>query len=339
LLYLPAEKVLGEGRCIVQVTQRDTGPWRSQSSEAIAPPCDPEALVREIERIEQSAILARSGPLVAFVARSDEIPACLHEIGRLRELASRTAGKGTGKQLDLDWFDLHYLHFVVWNDARHEIVGSYRCGATDAIVRHYGVTGLSTASRFVYEKLLLARLRRGLELSRSFVRPEYEKSLVPLLLLWRALAEFTARNPRYKFLFGAVSIRSELRPETKGRILDFLRSTAYPALLRLESPPDLAALEREIHDLEGSDRRLPILLRQCVKLGGRLLSFSSDAESNDLDALLVVDLSVAPLEALAAYMGGEGFRAFVRHRRGRHGHGTRLRRPLRRSRSFAAPLC
>ena len=323
---------------MVQVTQLDTGPSRSDSEE-IAPPHDSVALACEIERIEKSAILARSGPLIAFVARSDEIPLSLQEIGRLRELTSRAAGKGTGKRVDLDWFDLHYLHFVVWNAARHEIVGSYRCGATDAIVRHYGVTGLSTASRFVYEKLLLARLRRGLELSRSFVRPEYEKSRVPLLLLWRAIGEFTARNPRYKLLFGAVSLGSQFRPETRRSIVDFLRSTAYPTLLRL-APRDLGVLDREIHDREGSDRTLPVLLRLCVTLGARLLSFAADAESNDLDALLVVDLSAAPLEALAAYMGDEGVRAFVRHRRGaRHGRSTRLRRPLRRSRGFAETQC
>jgi len=314
-------------------------PAAPPASEPIAAPADPEVLAREIGALRPSAVLARSGPLATFVACADEIPHALYEIGRLRELTFRAIGEGTGKRMDLDWFDSHYLHLVLWHGQRHEIVGSYRCGTTDTIVPRFGADGLYTASLFAYESALTARLVPGLELGRSFVRPEYQKTYSALLLLWRAIAEFTVRNPRYKLLFGTVSVSNEFRRETQRRIVHFLRETAYlPALARfvrsrsalgrafeasapsrLAPPRDLASLEREVRDLERGERTLPVLLRQYLKLGGRVLSFARDPDFRDsLDALILVDLSAAPLEALARYMGSEGLRAFLDYHRPRH---------------------
>lgn len=307
--------------------------------EPIAPPADPTVLTREIGALSRSRVLAQSGPLVAVFACADEIPHALYEIGRLRELTFRAIGEGASKRIDLDWFDSHYLHLVLWNAERREIVGSYRYGTTDTIVPRFGVDGLYTGSLFAYADALITRLVPGLEFGRSFVRPEYQKSYSALFLLWRAIAEFTVRNPRYKLLFGSVSVSNEFRTETQRRIVHFLHETAYlPAFARfvhsrspigpefvagarprLESPCDLTSLEREVRELERGERTLPVLLRQYLRLGGRVLSFARDPDFRDsLDALILVDLSAAPLEALARYMGSEGLRAFLEYHRPQH---------------------
>ena len=307
--------------------------------EPVAPPADPAVLAREVSAIPSSSVLARSGPLVTFVASADDIPHGLYEIGRLRELTFRAIGEGTGKRIDLDWFDSHYLHLVLWNSQRQEIVGSYRCGATDAIVPRFGVDGLYTETLFAYDYTLIARLVPGLELGRSFVRLEYQKTYSALFLLWRGIAAFIARNPRYKLLFGAVSVSNEFRPQTQRRIVEFLREAgSLPALARFvrsrsplgpsfapsprvrwNAPRDLASLEREVRDLEQGERSLPVLLRQYLKLGGRVLAFARDPDFHDsLDALVLVDLSVAPLEVLVRYMGDEGLRAFLEYHRPSH---------------------
>jgi hypothetical protein len=312
---------------------------RGATPEPLAPPADCGALAGEVQKLPPSAVLARSGALVSFLAHADAIPHLLYEIGRLRELTFRAIGEGTGKRIDLDWFDSHYLHLVLWNAQRREVVGSYRCGATDLIVPRFGVDGLYTSTLFAYEDALIARLVPGLELGRSFVRPEYQKTYSALLLLWRGIGQFVARNPRYKLLFGAVSVSNEFRAHTQRRIVEFLReASVLPALarfvksrsplgpsfascrpLRCEPSPDLGALEREVRALEYGERSLPVLLKQYLKLSGRVLGFTRDRDfRNTLDALMLVDLTTAPPDMLVRYMGEEGTRTFLEYHRPSH---------------------
>src|SRR5262249_27484909 len=101
------------------------------SPEPVAPAPSAPSLAREVEDLGPDAVLVDSGEYVAFAAEAASIPRVVYEIGRLRELTFRAVGEGTGHALDLDAFDSHYLHLVLWNRDRSEVVGAYRCGATD----------------------------------------------------------------------------------------------------------------------------------------------------------------------------------------------------------------
>ena len=305
--------------------------------EPVAPPADRDALCAEVRAVPSAAVLSVGGPMRVFVAHADAIPHLLYEIGRLRELTFRAIGEGTGRRIDLDWFDSHYLHLVLWNDEQREVVGSYRCGATDAIVPRFGADGLYTSTLFAYREELVARLVPGLELGRSFVRPEYQKTYSPLLLLWRAIGEFVVRSPRYRLLFGAVSVSNDFRPRAQQRIVEFLREVAFlPGLaryVRSRSPlgegfrrgvpqtsaprvEDLAVLEREVLEIECGERGVPVLLKQYLKLGGRVLGFARDPDFHDsLDALILVDLAAAPVRVVARYLGSEGVHTFLEYHR------------------------
>jgi len=219
---------------------------------------------------------------------------------------------------------------VLWNEERCEIVGSYRCGATDTIVPRFGIDGLYTATLFAYRSELVARLFPALELGRSFVRLEYQKTYSALLLLWRAIGQFVVRDPRYKLLFGAVSISNDYDPRSQRRIVSFLRESSFlPGLaryVRSRSPlrgdfeasqaSDLAALERDVLEIERGERGVPVLLKQYLKLNGRVLSFARDPDFHDsLDALILVDLSAAPPRVLERYMGEDGLTAFLEYHR------------------------
>ena len=127
-------------------------------------------------------------------------PLALREIGRLREISFRAVGEGTGNALDLDVFDEHYHHLFVWNRDAREIVGAYRLGFTDQIVATRGIGGLYTSTLFRYDARLLARLGPAIELGRSFVRAEYQRSSNALLLLWKGIARFVTRAGRYRVL-------------------------------------------------------------------------------------------------------------------------------------------
>lgn len=41
----------------------------------------------------------------------------LRELGRLREIAFRAVGEGTGQRRDLDRYDDDYLHLLLWDPA------------------------------------------------------------------------------------------------------------------------------------------------------------------------------------------------------------------------------
>lgn len=120
-----------------------------------------------------------------YVAAANQIPVTLREIGRLREIAFRQAGEGTGRALDLDQFDAHYQHLWIWNEKASELVGAYRLVGTDTIRQP---RDLYTSTLFRFRPGLLESFHPALELGRSFVRPEYQRSYVALLLLWKGTA-------------------------------------------------------------------------------------------------------------------------------------------------------
>ncbi len=111
----------------------------------------------------------------------------LQEIGRLRELTFRAVGEGSGKSADIDLFDAYYLHMFVWDAQANAIVGAYRLGLVEEILARYGKRGLYTHSLFRYGPRMLDMLKPAIELGRSFVRAEYQRSFAPMLLLWRGI--------------------------------------------------------------------------------------------------------------------------------------------------------
>ncbi len=307
-----------------------------------APP--PQVLAAEVAGIRRDDVLARSGELSVFVAEAATIPHVLYEIGRLRELTFRAVGEGTGKSLDLDEFDGHYLHVVLWDGGRSEVVGAYRCGATDRILPRFGPDGLYTSTLFSYRMELLARLTPALELGRAFVRAEYQRAYSPLFLLWRAIGQFVVRHPRYHLLFGSTSISSALRPRARRWILRYLLDHAYlPGFARFvrarhpvgeerlvdrASGPrfaEAAELERAVAALGGADAGVPVLLKQYLKLGGRVFGFGRDPGFHDtLDVLTLVDLTRAPEPVLERYLGRAQVGPFLEYHRFRSPGGRRM---------------
>jgi len=181
-------------------------PDRSEPIEAPLPGAD---IAAEIAGLPAGCLLGRSGDLEAYLTTAIHIPSVLNELGRLREITFRAAGEGTGKSLDTDEFDAHYLHLFVWNARATELVGAYRLAPTDAMRARHGTRGLYTATLFRYGDPFLDRIGPALELGRSFIRQEYQKGFAPLLLLWKGIGAFVARNPQYKVLFGPVSISNQ----------------------------------------------------------------------------------------------------------------------------------
>ena len=310
---------------------RRGGP-RPQRPEPLAPAQSPEAIAREIEALPPSTCLAERGPWRVLVVRGNAAPTVLQEIGRLRERTFRAAGEGTGRASDLDRFDGHYQHLFVWHTEAREIVGAYRLAATDDVYARQGLGGFYTRTLFRYSHALLRDIGPALELGRSFVREEYQRDYQPLLLLWRGIGALVAANPRYRMLFGPVSISADYASTTRTLLARFLLATRPSLLRRLVEPrqplrddaPDADALVRSrvatsltevdelVRDLESGQRGLPVLLRHYLKLNAKLLGFSVDAAFGGvLDGLVVVDLLDVDRALLARYLGREAAQAVI----------------------------
>jgi putative hemolysin len=310
----------------------------SKLQQTVAPPEPVGALAEEIADLPATNLLVDSTDFAVYVAEASQTPRLLLEVGRLRELTFRGVGEGTGKSRDLDNFDDYYSHILLWNKSKREIVGAYRAGHTQQILRERGLDGLYTNTLFRYDPRLFERLGPTLELGRSFVRPEYQRQYAPLLLLWKGIARFVAARPETPVLFGAVSVSNDYCEASREMIYRYFESRMQndqlAALIQPRQPfragllrpwdcrgmihafRDLEELSQPITDIEPDGKGLPILLRQYAKVGGKLLAFNVDRKfSNVLDGLVLVDLRQTEKAVLDKYMGHEAavkFRSFHR---------------------------
>lgn len=296
----------------------------------LAPPQPPELLRAEVERLPHEYLLVTSGEFAVYWAEAERIPHLLREIGVRREETFRCAGEGTGRELDLDRFDASYLHLFLWNRRLLELAGAYRLGRIDQLLADGGLRSLYTATLFRYRRDLFSHLGPTLELGRSFIRAEYQRSFSALLLLWRGIGEFVVRHPQYRYLLGPVSISAEYQHLSRTVMASFLwQRRRHPQLSGLVRPRkpfrtplrhrhaarglrDLDEVSALVAHLEPDQKGVPVLLRQYLKLGASVLGLNVDPEfSNVLDALVLVDLASAEPRVLERYMGKDGARSFL----------------------------
>lgn len=304
----------------------------------LAAPVSAAALQAEVDALPPERTLATTGPLSVLIATPQEVPSVVREIGRLRERTFRAVGEGTGRSLDLDRFDAHYLHLFVFDVVSSEVVGAYRMAGTDRILRDSGQAGLYSTTCFRFEDEFFLRLGPALELGRSFVIPERQRSFAPLMLLWKGIGGFIRRNPQYRRLIGTVSISAAYGPQARALLHEWLRTQAawpafadlvrpvHPARFPREARREAGRRAREIHDLKALSGQVesiqpglagvPILVRQYMDLGGRFASFGVDPDfGNVLDGLVVIDLLRTRRRTLRRYLGRDGTERFLRHQR------------------------
>ncbi|MEJ5363811.1 MAG: GNAT family N-acyltransferase [Desulfosoma sp.] len=294
----------------------------------------PSLLREDIQRLDPAQCLFQSGAYRVWCAEAVQIPHILQEIGRLRETTFREVGEGTGRSVDLDRFDRHYDHLFLWNEETQKIAGAYRIGRGDRLLGQMGLEGFYTHTLFKYEAGFRPFLEKSLELGRSFVRSEYQKTYAPLWFLWKGIGRYAARHERYRFLLGPVSISDAYHVLSRHLILMYLRHNHFSEQWarwvcarrpwrRMPSIPwnartlcrnltDMDLFSELIATIEKRERALPILLRQYIKLGGKVLGFNVDPKFSDvLDALIVVDLAQAEPSLLEKTMGQEAARRFL----------------------------
>ena len=302
---------------------------------SVISPENTDVLLKEIDLLPKNQKLVRNGDFSVYWARCTQIPHILREIGRLREVTFRATGEGTGKSIDLDRFDHTYIHIFLWNEKNNEAVGSYRLGRTDEILAREGKRGLYTYTLFKYRDSFLNNMGPALEMGRTFIRAEYQKSYSSLLLLWKGIGHYIVNNMKYRYLFGAVSISRDYESYSRKLMVSFLEiNHGIPGLSKMIKPRtpfriigsrpginrvlhwgnDIEEVSSWISGIEKDDKGVPVLLRQYLKLGGKMLSFNVDQNfSHVLDGLIFVDLLESDEKILARYMGESGLKSFLEY--------------------------
>ncbi len=294
---------------------------------AVDDPEPPELLQEEIDALPESCFCYNSENygLQVYAAEAEQIPRLLHEIGLQRENTFRAVGEGTGTACDLDEFDPHYIHLVMW-DARNKcLAGAYRIGRTDFIIRNKGIKGLYNASFFRFHKPLLEVMAQGLEMGRAFITPPYQRLAASLDTLWMGIGRYLLKHPEYRYLYGTVSISNDYTEYSRRLILGWLRANAMePALARHVQafyPPDSLVMRAEemqllrsgltdmrllsilVSEAEPDGKGLPVLLRQYLRINGRMLSFGIDESfGGTLDCLVLQDLQSTAARFMKRYM-------------------------------------
>ncbi|MFQ2222207.1 lysophospholipid acyltransferase family protein [Aeromonas enteropelogenes] len=286
----------------------------------IALPEDRRLLKQAIDRCEVLGHTPDGQSILLYRRHETGHSVILRELGRLREIAFRAVGEGSGKRRDLDGFDDDYYHLILWDPARLDIIGAYRFAPVAELLASKGLAGLYSHTLFGFEEKLLPRLEQAIELGRSFIQPAYWGKR-GLDYLWFGIGAYLARYPDYRYLFGPVSLSGSLPPAAKDLLVSFYRQhfaptlalapsrRPYPMTTPLFAGADYCVDLKELKArLDNLGCAIPTLYKQyselCEPGGVQFMDFGIDPDFNHcIDGLVWVDVSRIKPHKRARYIG------------------------------------
>ena len=195
-------------------------------------PIDRDLIKAELTDDKLLRTTNKAGNLI-YLTTASESPNVMKEIARIRELAFRLCGAGSGKMFDMDafdWAERPYKQLFVWDPQNEEIIGGYRLiFGNEVAINEDGQPDLVTASMYKFsQKFIDEFLPYTIELGRSFVHPDYQaskmgsKSLYSLDNLWDGLGAITVLRPDMKYFFGKVTVYPSYEEQARELIFTFL---------------------------------------------------------------------------------------------------------------------
>ena len=284
----------------------------------IEDPADLSMMSAELEAIREKSFLYSASDFDCYLADYKDIPNLMHEIARLREVTFRAIGEGTGKSLDQDEFDTHFKHLILWDKAKQKIAGCYRLGIGSEIIPKLGIKGFYVSTLVDFDESFSDKLSHTIELGRSFVSLEYQKEVLPLVLLLRGLSDVVVRYPEINHFIGPVSISSWYPKFYQSLIVRFVsekhaiedelkdkvtpKTPFVPDFLKVDSDvllqnnmTSVDKFDKFLFRLSNGEYRLPTLFKKYLKLNAKFLCFNVDPDFNDtLDALLFLTFTDFP---------------------------------------------
>ncbi|MBO9489720.1 lysophospholipid acyltransferase family protein [Endozoicomonas sp. G2_1] len=294
---------------LYRLATNKSGLFKTQT--AIAQPEQRQVLKAALEACQLLG-QTQDGKKIYLYQHSESSP-IMREIGRLREIAFRAVGEGSGLKRDIDKYDAYYYHLILWDQQDLEIVGAYRFADAQKVMAEQGKSALYTHSLFSYQPEMDNYLAQGLELGRSFIQPKYwgKRSLD---YLWFGIGAFLHKNPQCRYLFGPVSMSNSFPQTAKDLMVYFYNLYfGYPEKIA-ESPEPYQYQQLALTDLKqtfvGEDYQadftqlkhllanigvsVPTLYKQyselCHQGGVNFLAFGVDPDFNHcVDGLVLVD--------------------------------------------------
>lgn len=286
--------------------------------EDIDAPTDLSLMLNELDAIREKAFLYSTSDYDCYLADYEDIPNLMHEIARLREETFRAIGEGTGKSLDQDEFDRHFKQMILWDKVKQKIAGCYRLGIGSEIIPKYGIKGFYVSTLVNFDEAFAEHLSNTIELGRSFVTLEYQKEVLPLMLLLRGLSDVVVRYPEAKHFIGPVSISSWYPKFYMSMIVKYVteKHPVSEELAHMATPmtpfhEDFLKVDADVlmqGNMDGIEKfdklmfrlsngqyRLPTLFKKYLKLNAKFLCFNVDPDFNDtLDSLLFLTFTDFP---------------------------------------------
>jgi putative hemolysin len=278
-----------------------------------------EDLAKDINTIKKNGgLLFAQGSYEVLFSTADEIPYLMREIGRQREITFRAVGEGTNLPFDLDEYDKHYHHLLLWDSQAQKLAGAYRMALGGEVMKKYGINGFYTSSLFEFDQEIQPFFKKVIEMGRAYITAEYQQKPMPLFLLWRGIVHVCLRHPDHKFLMGGVSISNQFSDFSKSLMIEFMRSHHYDGAVaqyihpknefkvRLKDRDRTAFFEEAKNDLNKFDKliddlepqlRMPVLIKKYIKQNARVVAFNVDPSFNDaIDGLMYIRISDLPDE-------------------------------------------
>jgi len=308
-----------------------------QGSAEHIPESDKTNIEIELKQLSQADKLVESGEYSVFLTNAKKSPGIVREIGRLREQTFRDIGEGTGKSLDLDMFDAEYDHLILCKEG-HNIIGGYRIGRTDHIQAVFGKQGMYTQTLFTYASGFKNIVPKGLELGRAFICKDFQRSFLPLQLLWKGIGTYISMHRDYRYLFGSVSISNDYSQFSRQLIVKYLKKHCFDSTLAMfiqpknpfkspkiknlsiieleneDIPSDIDIVNSIITEVEPDGKGIPILIRQYMKLGGTFCGFGIDSSFNNaIDCLVMIDILKGDQSMLERYIGEDALKELRNH--------------------------
>ena len=309
----------------------------------IATAISAQVLEEEIEQLrKKDCRVLQSKNYEVFLAKQQDMPYCLNEIGRQREVTFRAVGEGTNNAIDLDTFDAYYHHLFLWDSDERTIVGAYRMGLGSEIFQKYGIDGFYLQDLFRFEPELFDMMSKSIEMGRAYIIKKYQQRPMPLFLLWKGIVHTTLRHPEHKYLIGGVSISNQFSNFSKSLMIEFMKSNYWDPYVAQyirpkkefkvklkdadkefvfdETQADLNKFDKLISEVEPGNLRLPVLIKKYIKQNAKVVAFNVDPLfNNSVDGLMYIKIADLPESTVKPVM--EEFQAEL-ERKLLEGNGT-----------------
>jgi putative hemolysin len=156
-------------------------------------------------------------------------------------------------------------------------------------------------------------------MGRSFIVEAHQNSFHGLLLLWKGIGAFLCKNPRYRTLYGTVSLSKLYDSRSVALINDIMvtdnngvqakaefKGKLHPEVIHYieAGSEDITQLSALVKGIEADNKDIPVLLKKYHKLGAKFHCTGIDLNFNQTPGLLLsVDFTQAPNKLLKIYLG------------------------------------